>query len=153
MKRYELKIEDINLEGLTGLSLVEYPAIEENFIKMSKEVKMSQFNDELRIVSGPALIPNKDTFTKNASGELYAYYISEKTIREAVELFFKFNNNNNITIEHMNKIGDVVMFESWIIEDPLNDKPNFYGFNLPKGTWFVSLKVYNDSVWDMVKIS
>jgi hypothetical protein len=41
--------------------------------------------------------------------------------------------------------------ESWIIEDEKQDKSAKYGFNLPKGTWMISMKVNNDEIWQKVK--
>jgi hypothetical protein len=41
--------------------------------------------------------------------------------------------------------------ESWIIEDSKQDKSAKYGFDLPVGTWMISMKVNNDDVWKDVK--
>jgi hypothetical protein len=41
--------------------------------------------------------------------------------------------------------------ESWIIDDSKSDKSRFYGFDLPKGTWMISMKVNNQEVWADVK--
>jgi hypothetical protein len=41
--------------------------------------------------------------------------------------------------------------ESWLIEDEVYDKSVKYGFNLPKGTWMISMKVNNEDVWKDVK--
>lgn len=46
---------------------------------------------------------------------------------------------NNATLEHDEKVGDTTYFESWIVEDPANDKANALGFkDIVKKTWFVS---------------
>ena len=31
------------------------------------------------------------------------------------------------------------------------DKSRLYGYNLPKGTWMVSMKINNDDLWQKVK--
>ena len=41
--------------------------------------------------------------------------------------------------------------ESWITEEK-NDKSMNYGFNFPKGTWVISMKVNNDEIWNKVKL-
>ena len=41
--------------------------------------------------------------------------------------------------------------ETWIIDDPLNDKQNAYGFDFPKGTWMGQYKIEDPEVWKMVK--
>jgi hypothetical protein len=38
-----------------------------------------------------------------------------------------------------------------LIEDPAKDKSAIYGFDLPKGTWMISMKVNNPDVWAKVK--
>jgi hypothetical protein len=45
----------------------------------------------------------------------------------------------------------MTVVESWLIEDSKSDKSQLYGFNLPKGTWMISMKVDNDEVWQDVK--
>jgi hypothetical protein len=41
--------------------------------------------------------------------------------------------------------------ESWIVEGEY-DKSMNYGFNFPKGTWVISMKVNNDEIWNKVKL-
>src|SRR6478735_1468967 len=78
--------------------------------------------------------------------------MSEETIKDTAIKFFEFNNQKNTTLDHESEVQDTVYFESWIIEDPKNDKSNFLGFkDLTKGTWMVSLKVNNTELWDKIK--
>jgi hypothetical protein len=61
------------------------------------------------------------------------------------------SNQNNATYEHDKKLKGMSVVESWIIDDSKTDKSRFYGFDLPKGTWMISMKVNNDEVWQDVK--
>ena len=155
MEKYEIIIDDVDFEGLVGLSIVDNPAIETMFVKMSEEEKslfeLASIDEEKRIITGPALIPNKEIPRIGDNGETFSAFYSEDTIRQCVELFFKKGKNVNITLQHQMDVSDVVMFESWIIEDELNDKSNKYGYKLPTGTWMVSMKVYNDDMWNLIK--
>ena len=45
----------------------------------------------------------------------------------------------------------MTVVESWLVEDEKKDKSRKYGFDVPVGTWMVSMKVYNDDVWAKVK--
>ena len=45
----------------------------------------------------------------------------------------------------------VYITESWVSEDPIYDKSNKYGFELPVGTWYVMMKVKDDKVWNLIK--
>ena len=149
----ELLIDETKEEmGINAVSVVESPAIEENFIALQKhEVELKEVDTEKRILMGAALIPNKQIYRKNKDKEFYIYF-SEDTVRKASELFLMRSNQNNATYEHERKMLDgMSVVESWIIEDEKLDKSVKYGFNLPKGTWMISMKVNNDEVWKKVK--
>jgi hypothetical protein len=138
--------------GIDAVSVVESPAIEENFIALSKhEVELKEVDKEKRILMGAALIPNKKIYRVNAKKEEYYIYFSEDTVRQAMELFFKNGNQSNATYEHKDAVKGMTVVESWLIEDEVHDKSKKYGFSLPKGTWMISMKVDNDEVWNDVK--
>jgi hypothetical protein len=99
---------------------------------------------------GAALIPNKKIYRRNKEEEFYIYF-SENTVRQAMELFFINGNQSSATFEHKNAIKGMTVVESWLIEDEKMDKSKLYGFNLPKGTWMISMKVDNDDIWQQVK--
>jgi polyhydroxyalkanoate synthesis regulator phasin len=55
-------------------------------------------------------------------------------------------------LEHDQEIDGVTFVESWIKEDDVHDKSVVYGINEPNGTWFATMKVDNDEIWnDYVK--
>jgi hypothetical protein len=149
----ELLIDETKEEmGINAVSVVESPAIEENFVALQKhEVELKEVDTEKRILMGAALIPNKQIYRKNKDKEFYIYF-SEDTVRKASELFLMRSNQNNATYEHERKMLEgMSVVESWIIEDEKTDKSRLYGFSLPKGTWMISMKVNNDEVWKKVK--
>ena len=152
MKVLELIIDEKDLKGgVNAVSVVEAPAIEENFVALAKhEVELKEIDAEKRILMGAALVPNKKIYRRNKEEEFYIYF-SENTIRKAMELFFINGNQSSATFEHKNAIKGMTVVESWLIEDEKMDKSQLYGFNLPKGTWMISMKVDNDEVWNDVK--
>jgi len=111
-----------------------------------------QTDDEKRIVVGPAMIPDLKIFRKDASGKPYYVYFSSDTIKMIAEKYMRYKYiDNNDTNHNGEAAKDVYVVESWIKEDS-QDKSNKYGYeDLPVGTWFVSMKVRNDEVWDKVK--
>ena len=136
MKIIELLIDEEQLmSGIEAISIVDKPAIEENFIALSKneEIKLAEVDNEKRILVGPALIPNKNIFRSNG-GEDYFIYFSKDTVRQASQLFLMRGNQNKSTLEHQAQLNGLSVVESWIIEDPKMDKSKKYGFDLPKGT-------------------
>tara|TARA_R100001463_G_scaffold20385_2_gene49697 strand:+ start:9621 stop:10964 length:1344 start_codon:yes stop_codon:yes gene_type:complete len=149
----ELIIDEENeFSGIEAISVVENPAIEEDFIalKEHKEVKLAEVDKEKRILMGAALIPNKKIYRKGDEEDYYIFF-SEDTVRKASELFLMKGNQNNSTLEHNIELKGMSVVESWIIEDEKRDKSRKYDFDLPVGTWMVSMKVNNDEVWNQVK--
>lgn len=153
MKIIELIIDEKDkLSGIDAVSVVRSPAIEENFIHLAKhEVELKEVDAEKRILMGAALVPNKHIYRRDKKNEEYYIYFSEETVRQASELFLMNSNQNNATYEHDKKLEGMSVVESWIIEDSKQDKSAKYGFDLPKGTWMISMKVNNEQVWSDVK--
>jgi hypothetical protein len=153
MRIIELIIDEQDEQsGIDAVSVVHSPAIEENFIALNKhEIELKEVDTEKRILMGAALIPNKQIYRRNAKNEEYYIYFSPDTIRKASELFLMRSNQNNATYEHEKKLTGLSVVESWIIEDEEKDKSKLYGFDLPKGTWMISMKVNNEEVWNDVK--
>ena len=149
MKIIELILDEMQeMMGIQAISIVENPAIEENFIALNKqEVQFAKKDAEKRILMGAALIPNKPIYRKSGEEEFYVYFTKE-TIRRASEMFFQNGNQNQSTLEHEAELQGLSVVESWIIEDDQKDKSRIYGLEMPVGTWMVSMKVNNDDVWN-----
>jgi hypothetical protein len=153
MNIIEMVLNEENVKhGIHAVSVVESPAIEENWIALNKQyVELKAIDEEKRILMGAALVPNKQIYRKDKEhGEFYIYF-SKDTIRQASQIFLKRSNQNNATYEHQMKIDGMSVVESWIIEDEKMDKSALYNFSLPVGTWMISMKVDNDEVWNKVK--
>jgi hypothetical protein len=141
--------------GIEAISLVEFPAIESDWVFFNKDnfLSLAKLDEEKKTLVGAVLIPNKEIVRfDQEENEEYFVYFSEDTIRKAQELFMINLRNNNATYEHKETIHGLSVVESWIKEDKKFDKSNQYGFkNMPIGTWFVKMKVDNNEVWQKVK--
>ena len=135
-----------------AISMVEEPAIEVDYVALAKqeerEVKLS--SDERHICYGPALIPNKDIYRNNGEQEFYINFTEESIVKMSQE-FMKEYRQHEVTLDHESEADEVYIVESWLVEDPYKDKANALGFNVPKNTWMVGMKVNNIEVWDRVK--
>ena len=149
MNVYELFIEeDSELSGIQAISIVEEPAIEEDFIALSAEkIELAKVDEKKKILMGAALIPNKKILRASKDEDYYIYF-SEDTVRKASQLFLARGKQNNSTLEHEYDIKGMSVVESWIVEDTEKDKTRLYNLNVPKGTWMVSVKVNNDEIWE-----
>lgn len=145
----ELFIDETDeVSGIEAVSIVENPAIEEDFIALKDhQVKFAEVNKEKRILMGAALIPNKPIYRMSGENEYYIYF-SRDTVRKASELFFIRGNHNKSTLEHQVPLDGLVAVESWIVENKEQDKSAMYGMDVPLGTWMLSMKVLNDDVWE-----
>ena len=144
--------ENDEFSGIQAISVVENPAIEEDFIALkAQDFKLAQVDAEKKILMGAALIPNKPIYRKSEDKEYYIYF-SKKTVKKASELFLMRGNQNKSTLEHDLPLQGLSVVESWIVEDKKYDKTRKYNMEVPEGTWMVAVKVNNDEVWnDFVK--
>jgi len=151
MKVIELVIDEtMELSGIDAISIVESPAIEENWVALKeqqREVKFAEVSKEKKIIMGALLVPDKQIYRNDESGE-YMIWFSKDTIRKCMEMFFKNGNQSNATFEHMERISGLTMVESWIVEDAEMDKSKLYDLNVPVGTWMGSIKVDNEEIWN-----
>ena len=151
LEEIELTINNESEEGVFAISLVDSPAIEKNFIALSSDyVELKVLDEEKRIVVGFALIPEKRIYRRVEDKEFNIFFTKE-TVRKASELFMKQLNLNKFTTEHEKEVNGVSVIESWIVEDPKNDKSNIYKLGAKGGEWVVMSKIYNDQVWQEVK--
>jgi hypothetical protein len=118
------------------------------------EQKNYYFDDEKRIIVGAAMVPNRMIHRYDELGNLYYVFFSKVSIKKMADRFLKQKRTDQTSIEHDGiKLGSdkVYITESWVSEDAIKDKSSAYGFNLPAGTWFVSMFVADPEVWDMIK--
>lgn len=143
--------EDEANDGISAISFVKQPAIEENFVALSQQkVEFKAIDDDKRVVVGLALIPNKEIYRRQGDYE-YNIMFSEDTVKKASHLYLKQLNNNNATLEHEKDAEGISVVESWIVEDVDTDKSKLYDLNATKGSWVVVMKVDNDEIWKDVK--
>ena len=149
MKIIELVLdEDQEGGGIEAISIVESPAIEEDFVALnSQEIKLAEVSKDKKLLMGALLVPNKPIFRKSGEEEYYIYF-SKKTIEKASQLYLQNGNQNNSTLEHQHSLSGLTLVESWIVESETNDKSRMYNMDVPIGTWMGTVKVENDKVWN-----
>ena len=148
MRIVELILDEDQEIGVEAISVVENPAIEEDFIALkSQEFKLAEVDKERRILMGALLIPNKPIYRKNGEDEYYIYF-SKDTVSKASQMYLMQGNQNNATMEHQYALSGLSLVESWLVEDKVHDKSVKYGMDLPLGSWVGSVKVNNDEVWN-----
>ena len=149
---YELVINENDEEsGVDFIALVDKPAIKRNWIAFAEQKQFSFKSDqEKRIISGPAMIPDQPIYRRNDEGEEYNVIFRKPTIEKIVSKFFKQQYTANFNLQHKKSLlaQGVYLIESFMIDEErgINAPKGFE--DLPDGTWFISCKVDNDEIWD-----
>ena len=149
MRIIELILDEEQEEaGIEAISIVESPAIEEDFIALkSNEIKLAEVSKDKKLLMGALLVPNKPIYRKTGDEEYYIYF-SKSTISKASQLYLKSGKQNNSTLEHQHSLSGLTLVESWIVESETKDKSRLYNLNVPIGTWMGTVKVNNEDIWN-----
>jgi len=152
MELYEIILEEDKDQGVEAISLVDSPAIEENFINLSDDNKvlLASVVEEKRIVIVIILVPDKAIYRRDGEKEYYIFF-SKDTIRRTAEKFMLNKNIDKATEQHGELIKDVHLMETWLVEDEQYDKSKKYDLDLPVGTWAGTMKINNDEMWSKIK--
>ena len=151
----ELIIDEENASlAIDAVSLVEFPAIESDWVALNKDtnISLAKVDEDKKLLIGAALIPDKRIYRYNQETQKeYFVFFSKETIKKASELYLMNNNQSSATLEHDTKLSGITAVESWIVADKDRDKSAVYGIDVPEGTWMLSLKVDNEDIWKKVK--
>jgi len=110
-----------------------------------------KFEDEKQLIAGPLMIPRKLIYRFDENNGEYWVYFTEETIEKIAYKYLMNKNQDQTNLEHSEdiKLEDVVLVESWLVQDPDKDKSYaLTGEKYEKGTWFGIMKVKNSSVWE-----
>lgn len=145
-----------NEEGMERISLVDFPAVESDFLALAKQDKRPMSfaveNEEKRIIRGVVMRADFPIYRVGVSG--YEYYIvfEKDTIREMAQKYLKESRQNEVNLQHEDgsEVEGVEMVQ-WFIKDSENGiSPK--GFeDISEGSLFAEFKVENDDVWNAVK--
>lgn len=144
-------------DGIQAVSLVEFPAVQEDFVTMSaqrssQDIRYSIQNEDRRIITG--LLLSADTPIYRITPEQGEFYLvfEKETVRLAAERFLQYWNTHNVNLSHDDDtyVNGVNLFELYLKDSTRGIVPK--GFeDVPDGSLFVSYKVLNDYVWEEIK--
>jgi hypothetical protein len=147
MKTYEMELPE-GYEGVFAISIVDVPAIKNNFIALSeqKQFMLAHVDKKKWLLVGPALIPDKEIYRRDDDGNEYNIVFRQPVIEKAAHLYMKKGYQSSATEMHRRKLQGATVVETWLIEDSKKDKAAYYGFDLPVGTWMVAMKIDNAEI-------
>lgn len=145
---YECKVNpDVEDEtGVFRVSFVTYPAIESGFVKLKKADRVPVvLSNEKQIVTGPALIPDKEIFRMGPDGPYFIKFTAE-AIEQISRKFLKQGKTNETNLEHEIPLEGNTVVESWI--EVKDGKAAKLGMEVPAGTWMLSVHVPDATLWE-----
>ncbi|WP_299988719.1 XkdF-like putative serine protease domain-containing protein [uncultured Pontibacter sp.] len=145
-----MKIDELDETGIELISVVDRPAIEVNFVKLSEEVEIIKLasDKQKQVVTGPVLQPDQLIYRKNGEQEFYITFTAE----DIEKIHAKFMKNGVTKLSNLDHSGnDIIegyLLESWIILDSDKDKSKALGFEgLKAGTLMASYHFPDANVW------
>jgi len=157
MQTIELFIKDEEEDGVFAISLVDEPAIESDFLALSKQtnnkfnIKLKEVDKKRKVVVGYALIPDLE-IPRVKNGKEFNIVMSKETVAKAAKLYMTQLNLANVTSQHEKPVQGCCVIESWVIEDAKNDKANIYNLDpKPQGGEWVVMMALTDEEYDKVE--
>lgn len=146
---YEMTLGDT--EGVQIMSIVNNPAIQIGFLKFNNEAIEQKFSYDAdrHIITGAAMIPELPIYRVIDGFECYVKF-SADTIKQLVEKFMLEGRTLSVNIEHEIPTNECLIVESYFIDHNRNIAPEEFK-NLPDGTWMISMKIFNDDIWQAIK--
>jgi hypothetical protein len=151
---YNLVIDDDEELGVNKISLVDYPAVEQDFLLFNDTKRVDYSftvqNEEKRIVSGIAMLADHPIYRETPNKEGYYVIFSKDTIEKIAHRFAKNNYAFNISVGHEIDVPDCYVVESFIINKERGIAPKEFA-DVEDGSWYTSVKIDNDDVWNAIK--
>lgn len=150
MDTYEMLLNEE--DGITYVSLVDYPAVEVGWQCYGKGKKPVMFSvTEERVITGVVMIPEKLIYRRDGDYEYQVYY-SRETVRRMCENMLKNNGYKYVDLNHNNEtVGNkVTPLEVFLKDSAKGITPK--GFDdMPDGTLFCSYHINDDDLWEKCK--
>ena len=141
--------------GVEFISLVDQPATEKLWLKFNKQqplnFKFKIQDEEKRIVSGYFMVADLPIPRLNDLNEKFFVVFKKDTINKIVNKFFKQGYSNKINLMHDQVTDGVYVIESLIIDNERGSIAPKEFEKVPNGSWWGSMRVENDEVWQLVK--
>lgn len=139
-------------KGVKTISLVDKPAIESNFLFLSKENKpryiaLAEENASgksyQQVVHGLALIPDKLILRFTEDGAPFQIYFTAETIDAIRKKFHKEQQDQNVNTQHDSKSYiKAYMFEDFIVDSKARQEDlKLKGIDAPIGSWYVKYQI------------
>ncbi len=134
------------------VALVDTPAIEKNFIAFNNKARLT-FNSDRQIISGPAMLADFPIYRRNEQfGEHYVVFTKDQIAQIANKFLAKgYATHFNLFHDPNLPADGVSVLNSFVTDEQMGIMP-MKGFEDSKdGSWFISAKVTDPTIWGKVK--
>ena len=141
-------------EGIVRISLVDFPAVESNWVAFNKEQKKLSYsieNEDERMILGVVMRADFPIYRRDDDG--YEYYImyDKDTIKTMAEKLMVDGYQNRIdTMHNGNEVDGVNLLQLFIKDTEKGINPTNFE-DIEDGSLFAQYKVENDEIWEKVK--
>jgi len=149
MKLFELIIENEDTDGIFAISMVDDPAIMAWGTYFGKEEqRFAEVDKEQSLFIAPILIPNRAILRVDGEGNPYNVVIRPEVVKRLSQLYLEKKYQDQVTVEHKDKVEGITLVESWIKESATKDKSLLYNLQAPIGSWLGVFKIDNEEMRD-----
>ena len=146
---FEDVIADNNC-GMLRISLVDFPAVESDFQKFGKPVRVQMESEEKRLILGVIMRANYPIYRIDERGEYYTMF-SADTIRSMTEKYLEENRQNRVNLMHAGEeVRGVSMTQLFIKDSTKGIVPK--GFEeIEDGSLFAEFHIHDEEIWAWIK--
>lgn len=149
---YEARIDDFN-DGIIAISLVEFPAVEKDFVCFNAErepIRFSIDNEEEKLISGVIMLADSPIYRRQGDYEYYVTY-NRETLKKMASKMLEEGTFKNNDIQHNGQfIKGMELMELYIKDEKKGLNPNYVS-DVPDGSLMGTFHITDDALWNEVK--
>lgn len=137
--------------GMLRISLVDLPAVDSDFQKFGKAVKVVMASEEQRLILGVVMRANYPIYRVDEErGEYYTIFSAE-TIRTMAEKYLAENRQNRVNLMHCGEEMRGVYMNQMFIKDTAKGVAPAGFEEIEDGSLFMEFHVEDDEIWNWIK--
>ena len=150
---FDAFLNDEDLEGMSCISIVDYPAMEKEMMVFEKQKKPIMFSvqDELQHkITSVVIRCNYPIYRIHEFGKEYYIRFGREVIDQLAEKYSKDGLLNRVSVQHNGELlSDIVMTEMYIKNTEKGINP--VGFeDIEDFSLFATFKINNEDVWNRI---
>lgn len=137
-------------EGISRISLVDRPAVEKNFIALSKDYKLVK-NDANHTIYGVLLMPDQPIYRRDSSGKEYYIAFSKGAVENLASKLIRDGSAVNVDTNHNQKDitdGSIYPISIWVTNSKIEKIEGFE--DVPDGSLMIEYKVTSESLFNEI---